>query len=93
MSMLLMATACDAADENTETKAKSPPIKRAVVPKTPIAGGPIIHDAEYAILAAQNGETWIADDKAIEEKLASIRENNGGKPPNFIYILLDDVGR
>lgn len=92
MSMLLMATACDAADENTETKAKSPPIKRAVVPKTPIAGGPVIHDAEYAILASQNAEAWVADDKAIDEKLSAIREKNAGKPPNIVYILLDDVG-
>jgi arylsulfatase A-like enzyme len=52
----------------------------------------IIHDAEYNILAAQNGEAWAADDKAIEAKLAEIREKNGGKPPNIIYMLLDDVG-
>jgi len=52
----------------------------------------IIHDAEYAILEAQNGEQWIKDDKAIDKKLAEIREKNGGKPPNIVYILLDDVG-
>ena len=55
------------------------------------AGG-IIHDAEYSILAAQNGESWAADDKTIESKLAEICKKNGGKPPNIIYILLDDVG-
>ena len=32
----------------------------------------IIHDAEYTILAAQNGEAWAADDKAIEERLTEI---------------------
>jgi arylsulfatase len=52
----------------------------------------IIHDAEYAIIEAQNGEAWAADDKVIDEKLAEIRANNRGKPPNIVYILLDDVG-
>jgi len=54
--------------------------------------GEIQHDAEYAILEAQNGEAWAADDKAIDKKLADIRKKNGGKPPNIVYILLDDVG-
>ncbi|MCP4902054.1 MAG: sulfatase-like hydrolase/transferase [bacterium] len=52
----------------------------------------IIHDAEYYVLEAQNGEKWAADDKKIDKKLAEIRKKNGGKPPNIIYILLDDVG-
>lgn len=52
----------------------------------------IIHDAEFAILEAQNGERWAKDDKTIDQKLAKIRENNGGKRPNIIYILLDDLG-
>lgn len=52
----------------------------------------VIHDAEYYILEAQNGKAWAADDKAIDKKLAEIRKKNGGKPPNIIYILLDDVG-
>ena len=52
----------------------------------------IIHDAEYAIIESQNGEAWAADDKAIDEKLAEIRKKNSGKPPNIVYILLDDVG-
>jgi arylsulfatase len=52
----------------------------------------IIHDAEYAIIEAQNGEAWAADDKVLDEKLAEIRANNRGKPPNIVYILLDDVG-
>lgn len=54
--------------------------------------GEIIHDAEYAIIEAQNGEQWAKDDKEIEEKLAQIRKKNGNKPPNIVYILLDDVG-
>ena len=52
----------------------------------------IIHDAEYAIIEAQNGEAWAADDKVLDEKLAEIRANNRGKPPNIVYILLDDLG-
>ena len=52
----------------------------------------IVHDAEYLILEAQNGEQWASDDKAVDAKLAELRKKNGGKPPNIIYILLDDVG-
>ena len=52
----------------------------------------IIHDAEYAIIEAQNGEAWAADNKAIDKKLAELRAMNGGKPPNIVYVLLDDVG-
>lgn len=52
---------------------------------------PIQHDAEYIILEAQNGERWRQDDKVIDAKLAELRKNNGGKPPNIVYILLDDV--
>ncbi len=52
----------------------------------------IIHDAEYAIIEAQNGKSWAADDKVLDKKLAEIRKKNGGKPPNIVYILLDDVG-
>jgi len=52
----------------------------------------IVHDAEYYISAAQNGEKWAADDKIVDEKLAAFREQNGGKPPNIFYILIDDIG-
>lgn len=52
----------------------------------------IIHDAEYYIIEAQNGERWRSDDKKIDARLAQLRNENGGKPPNIIYILLDDVG-
>jgi arylsulfatase len=56
------------------------------------AADKIIHDAEYYIIEAQNGEQWAADDKKIDRKLADIRRKNGGYPPNIVYILLDDVG-
>ncbi len=64
----------------------------AAVVTTPIYGAEIVHDAEYNILKAQNGERWQKEDQAIDARLAEIREENGGKPPNIIYILLDDVG-
>ena len=52
----------------------------------------IIHDAEYYVLEAQNGERWNAADNSINDRLSEIRKNNGDKRPNIIYILLDDVG-
>jgi len=52
----------------------------------------IIHDAEHYILKAQHGEKWAAEDKQIDEKLSEIRKKNGDKPPNIVYILVDDVG-
>jgi len=54
--------------------------------------GKIVHDAEYYILEAQHGKKWAAEDKEIDKKLAEIRKKNGGKPPNLVYILLDDLG-
>ena len=54
--------------------------------------GKVIHDAEYYILEAQHGEKWKADDEAVDKKLAKFREKNGGKPPNIVYILIDDIG-
>lgn len=52
---------------------------------------PIIHDGEYEYLRAQFGEQWDAQDMEIDAKLAELRDRNGGKPPNFLYILIDDV--
>ncbi len=56
------------------------------------AATPLVHDAEYYILEAQNGEKWAADDKVIDKKLADFKKKNGGKPPNILYILIDDIG-
>jgi len=56
------------------------------------AAKPLIHDAEHYVLEAQNGERWIGDDDEIAARLAEIRQKNGGKPPNIVYILLDDLG-
>ena len=52
----------------------------------------IIHDAEYYVIEAQNGEKWAADDKSIDAKLKEIKKKNGNQAPNIIYILLDDIG-
>jgi arylsulfatase len=52
----------------------------------------IIHDAEYYILEAQNQEKWAADDKIVDTKLAEFSAKNNGKPPNILYILIDDIG-
>ena len=60
--------------------------------KTVQAKDKIIHDAEYYILEAQNGKKWAADDKEVDKKLAEFTKKNGGKPPNILYILIDDIG-
>ncbi len=53
------------------------------------AAAEIVHDAEYYILEAQNGERWAAEDQELDAKLAELREKYG-QPPNIIYILWDD---
>jgi len=60
-----------------------------VVPVT--APAQIVHDAEYYVLEAQHGDQWAADDKSVEAKLDEFRKNNGGKSPNILYVLVDDV--
>ena len=52
----------------------------------------LVHDSEYYILEAQNKDKWAVDDKAVDTKLAAFKAKNGGKPPNFLYILIDDIG-
>jgi len=52
--------------------------------------GDIIHDAEHYILEAQHGETWAAEDRVIERKLAALRAKYG-TPPNIIHIMWDDT--
>ena len=53
---------------------------------------PIIHDAEHMILRAQHGERWAREDSQINERLAELRRAHRGQPPNFVCILLDDLG-
>jgi len=52
----------------------------------------LVHDSEYYVLEAQNGVKWAADDKIVDAKLAEFRQKNDGKPPNILYILIDDIG-
>ncbi len=49
----------------------------------------IVHDAEYYILEAQNGERWKAEDVELDKKLADMRKKHG-QPPNIIPIMWDD---
>ena len=51
---------------------------------------PIVHDAEFYIIEAQNGKKWSQQDKAIQERLAELRKKYG-KPPNIIHIMWDDT--
>ena len=52
----------------------------------------IKHDAEHYVLLKEHGKRWADEDKNNANRLAQLREQNGGKRPNFIYILIDDVG-
>ncbi|MGI9537545.1 MAG: sulfatase-like hydrolase/transferase [Desulfocapsaceae bacterium] len=52
----------------------------------------LVHDSEYYILEEQNAEQWALDDKAVDAKLAAFKAKNEGKPPNILYILIDDIG-
>jgi arylsulfatase len=56
-----------------------------------LAAEEIIHDGEYYFLQAQHGEKWAVEDKEVDAMLAEIRAKNGGKRPNILYILIDDV--
>jgi arylsulfatase len=51
----------------------------------------IIRDGEFYYLQSQFADEWAKVDKIVDEKLVSIHKANGGKPPNIIYILIDDV--
>ncbi len=53
---------------------------------------PIQHDTEHYVLLHQYAKQWAAEDKEIDKKLAAIRKKNGGKKPNIVYILVDDMG-
>ncbi|MEM7024824.1 MAG: sulfatase-like hydrolase/transferase, partial [Pseudomonadota bacterium] len=53
-------------------------------------GDQIVHDAEYYILAAQNGERWAAEDQELDARLAELRERFD-RPPNIIHVMWDDT--
>ena len=50
----------------------------------------IIHDAEFYVLKAQNGDRWAEEDERLQARLAQIREKHG-TPPNLIHIMWDDT--
>ena len=50
----------------------------------------IVHDAEYYIIEAQNGERWAEEDKELDKRLAELKKKHG-KSPNIVYILWDDM--
>ncbi|MEM1083375.1 MAG: sulfatase-like hydrolase/transferase [Verrucomicrobiota bacterium] len=56
------------------------------------ASAELIHDADHYILKAQHGEQWAKDDAAVQAKLDAFKAKNGGKSPNILYILIDDMG-
>ena len=54
------------------------------------AAAQIVHDAEYYIVEAQNGERWSAEDADLDRRLAALREKHG-TPPNIVHIMWDDT--
>ena len=54
------------------------------------AKGKIVHDAEFYILEAQNGERWDAEDKDLDARLAELRKKHG-TPPNIVHVMWDDT--
>ena len=59
---------------------------------TPAFSAEIIHDVEFDFVKAQHQEAWAQQDKEIDARLADIKKAQGGKRPNILYILVDDVG-
>jgi arylsulfatase len=84
LMIVLTAVLMSCAFGTPETTAKEGP------PANP--AGEIVHDAEYYISEAQNKEKWAADDREVDRKLAEFMKKNEGKPPNLLYILVDDLG-
>jgi len=62
----------------------------AVFAGAPLMAADIVHDAEYYVLEAQNGEKWAAEDTVLDRKLAELKEKYG-TPPNIIHIMWDDT--
>ena len=51
---------------------------------------PVVHDAEYYVLEAQNGQRWEKEDKALGQRLAELKKKHG-TPPNLIHVMWDDT--
>ncbi len=52
----------------------------------------IVHDGEFNFVKAQHEKAWSQQDKRVDARLAEIQKQQGGKRPNILYILVDDVG-
>ncbi|MCH9656309.1 MAG: sulfatase-like hydrolase/transferase [Planctomycetes bacterium] len=50
----------------------------------------VVHDAEYYILEAQNGQRWSSEDQNLARRLAELKAKHG-TPPNLIHIMWDDT--
>ncbi len=50
----------------------------------------IVHDAEFYVLEAQNGQRWAAEDGKLNERLAALKKKFG-RPPNIVHIMWDDT--
>ena len=59
---------------------------------SPVQAQAIVHEAEHFVLLHQYKEQWETEDQELDQRLVEIRERNGGKPPNIVYILVDDMG-
>ncbi len=57
-----------------------------------VYAGDIVHDGEFNFVKAQHEEAWELQDKRVDARLAEIQKQQGGKRPNILYILVDDVG-
>jgi arylsulfatase len=51
----------------------------------------IVHDGEFNFIKTQYAEKWAEEDNEIDARLSEIRDQNGGKRPNILYVLIDDV--
>lgn len=49
----------------------------------------VVHDAEYYILEAQNGQKWAVEDGEIDKKLAELKKKYK-TTPNIIHFMWDD---
>jgi arylsulfatase len=54
-----------------------------------VPGSKIIFDAEFEKARDQHADEWLAEDKALQQQLAAMRQKYG-KPPNIIHIMWDD---
>ncbi|HHA19703.1 MAG TPA: sulfatase [Methylophaga sp.] len=61
-----------------------------IVGATAVNAKPIVHDAEFYVLNAQNGDKWAKEDKGLDKKLAALKKKFG-TPPNIIHIMIDDL--